>query len=120
LGIGLVIAGTASLGIIFNPKGIPTPFADRLTFILVMFAISVTIGFGGWLFSQYPLKMFLKVILGFTLWTFLFFLPIFLSSLPTDVIILSLSSSLLLLALLSSYYSKWRAKQKKDAQKEEK
>ena len=117
-GIGLVIVGIVALVLIFDPKGISLPLDDGLTFVLVMFAVSVIIAFGGWLFSQLPLKMFAPPILIASLWFFLFFLPIFLSPLPPDLIITISGLSMLLIVVLFGKYEKSKAKQKKSIQKE--
>lgn len=113
IGLTLFIIGIASLFIIFAPHGLRITFENRISFILTMFAVSTTIGFGAYLFSGYPLKKFLEPFLVFTLWIFLIFLPTWLAPIPTDAIILIQSFSLFLLVLLYGNYTKWREKRKK-------
>jgi hypothetical protein len=103
LGVGLVVIGIVVLGIEFNPKGLLIPVENPL-FLLVAFFIALIIG--------YPLKMFLKVMLGFTLWTFLFFFPIWMSPLPQDAKNIILPLSLLLIAVLTGKYEKSKKKDK--------
>lgn len=110
LGLTLFIIGIASLFIIFDPHGLRIPFENRSLFILTIFAVSTTIGFGAYLFSGYPLEKFLEPFLVFTLWIFLIFLPTWLAPLPTDAIILIQSFSLLLLVLIYGNYKKWKEK----------
>lgn len=114
LGLILFVIGIASLFIIFDLHGLRIPFENRPLFILAIFAVSTTIGFGAYLFSGYSLKMFLEPFLVFTLWIFLVFLPSWLAPLPTDSIILIQSFSLLLLVLLYGSYTKRREKHKKE------
>lgn len=71
------------------------------------------IGSGAFLLSGYPLKMFLEPFLIFTVWFFLIVLPIMLSPLSTDDLILVLAFSLLALTFLYGGYTKLREKRKK-------
>lgn len=118
IGIGLFIIGIVSLIMIFDPRGLLIPFEDPPLFVLAIFGVSMTIGFGAWLFSGYPLKMFLEPVFLVALWVFLFVLPILLLSFSIDVTSLVLSFSLLLLVLAYGNYKKWKEKHKKNTEKE--
>jgi hypothetical protein len=109
-GVGLVLIGIVALGVEFSPKGLLIPIENPL-FILFGFTVSVTIGFGGLLFSGYPLKMFFKPLLIITLWTFVVFLPIFSSPIPQDAKNLIPPLSLLIIAVLYGKYEKSKEKE---------
>jgi hypothetical protein len=110
-GVGLVLVGVIALGVEFNPKGLLIPVQNPL-FIIFAFAASVSIAFGGWLFSGYPLKRFLRPLLVCTLWTFAFLLPILSSPLPQDAKNLVPPASLVVIAVLYGKYEKSKVKQK--------
>lgn len=106
IGLTLFIIGIASLFIIFDPQGLRISFENRPLFILTMFAVSTAIGLGAYLFSGYPLKKILEPLLIVTFWTFFIFLPIWLSPLPRDTLILAIGFSPFLALLLWIGYTK--------------
>jgi|Deesub1362A_J573_1020465.scaffolds.fasta_scaffold10153_4 hypothetical protein len=77
---------------------------NRFTFFLGVFSFGILLGFGTWAISHYPLKAFLEPLLIIILWTFIVFLPIWLSSLPKDVLPLILGFSPFLALLLWILY----------------
>jgi hypothetical protein len=95
---------------IFNPHGLLIPFENRSLFISVIFVVSMAIGFGAWLVSGYPLKMFTEAALIVTLWIFLFVLPISMLPLSGENLGLIMSFSLLLLVVAYGEYSRRRKK----------
>lgn len=87
-------------------------FNDRLTSFLGVFSFGIIIGFGVWLLSHYPLKMFLEPFLVIILWSILIFLPIWISPISKDVLPLILGFSPFLALLLWVGYTKLKAKYK--------
>lgn len=108
-GIILMVFGFSLIPQIFNN----VPFDNRLISLPIIFSIAVIIGFGAWLLSQYPLKMFLEPFIIITFWSFLLVLPILLLPLSIDVQGLAISLSTLLPVVLYGNYSKGRSKRKK-------
>jgi hypothetical protein len=106
LGIVLIVSSFILLFQILNTIS----FNERLTSFLGVFSFGMMIGFGAWLLSQYPLKMYLEPFLVITLWAFLIFLPIWLSPLPKDILVLVLGFSPFLALLLWIGYTKLKGK----------
>ena len=113
--VAFVIIGVIIMDRTFFYRSLQTSFENKPFFLLVIFISSVTIGFGCAVMASFPIKTFLKSIIVLGLWAFLFVLPIWLSPLPEEVSILSISFSLLLLILLIAYYKKWKKEHKKDS-----
>ena len=59
-GVGLVIIGLVLLIVIFNTKGLLTPFDNKLIFSAGIASIATMTGFDVGLLSGYPLKMVLE------------------------------------------------------------
>jgi len=117
-GIMLIVIGMALMHLMFDWRG-NIPFKNNeLFFLFIGFLSIVTIIFGGLVFgmgfgARFPLKAFLIAIAMVGVWIFLVELPIMVSSLPEEVIVLAISFSGLAFVLVFVGYEKFIAKRKR-------
>jgi len=113
----LVIIGLVLLIVIFNIKGLLTPFDNKLIFSAGIASIATMTGFGVGLLSGYPLKMVLEPLVLALLYIVFFFMPIFFLPLPEDILAMVLGFSTFIPLLMWIAYAKLKARFKEALRK---
>lgn len=113
IGLSLAIIGFVLLVAILNPKGlVGPPVSDRITWVMIAYAIGAMIAIGGCVAAGYDLKKSLEVLVISVLWLLLV-LPILYLPLSEDMYALAAGFSPFLALLLWIAYTKVKARFKK-------
>ena len=112
-GMGLFVAGIASIALIFSPTGLLIAPDDKPFFLITIFAISTTIVSGAWLLSGYPLKRYLEPLIIGWAWFLFGFSPLFYIPIPKDTLYVILGLSAFEPILMWIGYSKLKARYQK-------